>query len=71
MNRIRCSRSGCRLPASNALLGRIPLCRKHADAQNARKRERSAERRAEGDYSPSILARMSNETKCRKGLITP
>lgn len=45
------------------LLGNHPLCRKHGDEQNSKKRERSAQRRAEGRYSPSIMARWSDATR--------
>ena len=63
---MKCSTPKCRRKPVMQLLGDHPLCRKCGDEQNRKKRERSAIRRAEGKYSPSIVSRMSAETRKRK-----
>lgn len=52
-----CSTPRCRRKPVLQLLGNHPLCRGCGDEKNRKARERSAKRREEGHYSPSILAR--------------
>lgn len=56
-----CSTHKCRRKAVLQLLGQHPLCRGCGDEKNRKARERSAKRRAEGKYSPSILERRDKE----------
>jgi hypothetical protein len=59
----KCSKPKCRRVATLQLLGDHPICRKCGDESNRKKRIRSAERRADGLYSPSIMARWSDEKR--------
>lgn len=65
MKRVECSRPCCRRVATLQLLGETPICRQCGDEKNRKSRARSAERRAQGLYSPAIIARMSPETRAR------
>ncbi len=60
-----CSIPACTNTATLQLLGKHPLCRACGDKKNRKARARSAARRAEGHYSPSIRARWSNEKRAR------
>lgn len=55
----KCSTPRCRRKPVMQMLGDHPLCRKCGDEKNLKARLRSAERRAAGHYSPSIIARWS------------
>jgi hypothetical protein len=61
----KCSIPKCRRNATLQLLGNHPLCRKCGDDKNRKSRERSAKRRAEGKYSPAIVARWSESKRKR------
>ena len=58
---VRCSTTKCRCKATLQLLGKHPICRRCGDVKNTKSRARSAERRSQGLYSPSIVARWSEE----------
>lgn len=64
-NQIKCSTPKCRRNAALHLLGEHPICRKCGDEKNRKSRERSAARRAEGLYSPAIMARWSDAKRER------
>lgn len=54
---MKCTKPNCERDATMNLLGNRPICRRCGDEHNRKARERSAERRAQGLYSPSILKR--------------
>ena len=61
----KCSTPKCRRKPTLQMLGDNPLCRKCGDDKNRKSRERSAQRRAEGHYSPSIKARWSDAKRSK------
>lgn len=59
----KCSTPKCENSATLQLLGRHPICRACGDDKNQKARARSARARAAGQYSPSIVARMSPQKR--------
>lgn len=64
----QCSTPKCRRVATLQLLGVHPICRKCGDEKNRKARARSAQRRAEGHYSPAIRLRWSEAKRKRMEL---
>lgn len=60
-----CTTPNCPNEATLQLLGKHPICRTCGDEKNRKARERSARARAEGRYSPSIMARWSEAKRER------
>jgi hypothetical protein len=62
---MKCTKPDCDNEATLQLLGKHPICRTCGDEKNRKARERSAKARAEGRYSPSIMARWSDKNRAK------